>query len=81
MQLSPPIPVEQLTRGTDRIRCVPYHMTLTAQGCVERQDAAQLQGTQDHRKPLGDKLRGDYRKCIDCPIGQAVRAQLSGTPP
>jgi len=76
------LPVERLTSGRDFMRCPPYRAVLSAQTCVARQDAVAVQATQDVRKPLSDRLNGDYRHCRDCAIGRAVRARLDGgTPP
>lgn len=75
------LPVEKLTSGRDFMRCPPYRAVLSAQTCVARQDVVAVQSGQDTRKPLSDRLNGDYRHCRDCPIGRAVRDRLGGGDP
>jgi hypothetical protein len=70
------LPPEAITRRKHRFVCAPYHATLTAGACVERQDRSADQVTEGHSQQVKDRLLGDYEKCLDCPVGAAIRLQL-----
>lgn len=70
------LPVDQLTAGTDRFRCVPYRAAMPADACLRRQAAAAKQAGQGYLTSMFDRLTGDYRHCHGCQLGRAVKNQL-----
>lgn len=70
------LPADEITSPSDRFRCEPYKAILLASACVARQDAAVRQTQQDLRKPVGDRISGDYEKCLRCLLGARVALQL-----
>lgn len=71
------VDVEDLTSPGQLFRCLPYKATILARACVDRQGIAVRQTTQDLRKPTGDRISGDYDKCLKCTLGPRVALQLA----
>lgn len=71
IQLPEPIPIDQITKRSDRFTCDRYKVKLLAGACVDRQD---MLATDPNRRG------GDYLYCRGCSIGARVRT-LVGAPP
>jgi len=63
------VPIDQIARGEDRFRCHPYRCTITAAGCVGRQQRVAEMGSAAART-------GGMAWCIDCADGSAVAARV-----
>lgn len=63
------IPVSRLTKREQHFRCEPYHCTLTAGACVDRQ----AQRVFVHSSG-GSKVR--YLACQDCAVGARIAKRV-----
>lgn len=63
------IPVSRLTDRAQHFRCEPYHCTMTAGACVDRQ----ARRARVHSAG-GSKVR--YIECVDCALGREVAARV-----
>jgi hypothetical protein len=73
-----PVLPSEVTSPDDLFRCTPYRAVMRAGACVTRQDAASSQHAQRSLrwKPDSNRLRGEYDKCLACPLGQQVKAAI-----
>ena len=74
-----PLPHGAVTRGTDRVRCLPLACELSAASCASRHVAREAYGHRVHRDP---RAFARYGCCATCRDGATAHARLGlpGTP-
>jgi hypothetical protein len=73
------VPVERLTRRSDRFRCDALHASLSASTCVARQLARHENGRNQHtHKPQEWAV---YPTCASCSVGREIAARVPPDPP
>ena len=69
------VPVEALTRRSERFHCPWLRAVLTAGTCIARQDATHEGGRNDRMRP---RALPTHPACVNCTLGRQVRAQVTG---
>lgn len=78
------VPVERLTRMTDRFRCGPLRCVLSAQACIRRQGDAREDAqfktcrgrSMSRQKAINGRHAERVQPCADCETGRTVAASI-----
>lgn len=65
----PIVAPEAVTGPTNRVRCLPYAVTLLASACVKRQSMMVDPGPMQSKQP--------YRHCVSCKIGPVIVGRIT----
>jgi hypothetical protein len=71
------VPVERLTRATDRFRCDHYRAVISAATCLGRQSEKHAPGRSRYGMPFADTYPG----CVGCSVGAEVARTVPRPPP